>query len=163
MPQFELAKGSPRCIIALIMTLGSTETFSQDELYEAVKQKDHAAVQKILARGADPNKKSPQGWAPLHQAVYIDARMVELLLKKSTAVDIRVSDTNGRQSNRWTALFFAAYLGKTDIADLLLRYGADKNIRDTYEKTADQYARENRHFETANLIMQRGTERKNSK
>ena len=90
-------------------------------LVDAVRRGDVQEVARLLAAGADPNVKDPDGDAPLHVAAeQCRADLAELLLKHS-------ADPNARDAYGRTPLHRAACL---DVADLLIRHGADVNARD---------------------------------
>ena len=91
-------------------------------------------VEALLAAGADPNAPGwtsgdDQPWFPLFRAVKwsgvqngfeLSQILTGLLLDHGA--DARVSTTNG-----WTALHLAAQFGSVDLADLLIKHGADMN------------------------------------
>ena len=57
--------------------------------------------------------------------------------------------------NGYTALMVAAGMGKTDICQVLLDYGADTELRSYKGKTAADYAEESGHPELADLLKSR--------
>lgn len=58
---------------------------------------------------------------------------VEYLCKKG-------ADVNAQSNTRVTALIYAAYYNFYDIAEILVKYNADKTIKDTFGNTAFDYA-----------------------
>ena len=66
-------------------------------------------------------------------------------------VDVNATDNFGM-----TALMYAADLGRTDIAGLLIDNGADVNAVDNYGRTALMHAIDNGHTETAKLLKEKG-------
>lgn len=84
-----------------------------------------------MEHGADINKKRKNGDTFLH---YLSEHnnyetMVELLLKKGIEI-------NGKSLNGQTALHRACELDKPEITRVLLKYNADVNILDCYNRTA---------------------------
>ena len=64
----------------------------------------------------------------------------------------RHADLNIRNSNGATALFFAATFGQQDIAALLIKHKARKNITDRFGKTAYDYAEGQENTEMMSLL-----------
>jgi ankyrin repeat protein len=74
--------------------------------------------------------------------------IVETLLKAGADPD-RVEDTHG-----WTALIWAAKQGYDAPVELLLRHGANPDIRDDRQLTAADWARGEGHALTLRLLGQ---------
>ena len=75
-----------------------THATDDSPLFEAVKKGDKAAVEVLLAKGADISAKNKDGWTPLHLAAYRDNKnIVEVLLDKGA--DVKAKDNDG-----WTPL-----------------------------------------------------------
>jgi uncharacterized protein len=84
-----------------------------------------AAVEALLAAGADPNAETDNAahLRPLHSAAAArDAESAELLLAAG-------ADPNAQQQGGFTALHAAAHTDDEALAALLLRHGADPAIR----------------------------------
>jgi uncharacterized protein len=84
-----------------------------------------AAVEALLAAGADPNPppENPLGVAPLHSAAAArDREAVRLLLEAG-------ADPNARQQGGYTALHAAAQHGDRAMSERLLAHGADPALR----------------------------------
>jgi hypothetical protein len=59
------------------------------------------------------------------------------------------ADVNAQNNDRATALIHAAYYNLIDAAKILVKYNADKTIKDKYGYTALDYARK---YEYAGMI-----------
>ena len=81
-----------------------------------------AAVQLLLAAGADPNQPNDRGWTPLHQAGYRnDPEMAALLL------DAGASPTVSAHGEGGTPLTVAMFWGNREAAAVLARGGITPN------------------------------------
>ncbi len=90
-------------------------------LYEAVRKQSIDMARMLIAKGADVNFVNEQniGATPLMMAAaYNEIPIVNLLLE--TGADVNLPDTNGDPAINW-----AAYYGYTDVAEQLLKAGAD--------------------------------------
>ncbi len=90
-------------------------------LFEAVRKQSLDACRLLVAAGADVNFVNEQniGATPLMMAVgYKEPQIVNLLLENDA--DVNLADANGDPAINW-----AAYYGYTDIAERLLKAGAD--------------------------------------
>src|SRR5579883_40908 len=105
----------------------------------AVANDDIAAVDTMLARHSDVNARSQHGATPLSTACAVgDTMLIRLLLDHGADIN-PVHDPKGSRYYRRNVLPLSAALNtKRDfgaVADILLRYGADINARDTYGAT----------------------------
>ena len=90
------------------------------ELMKAVKKNDVAAVQRLIADGADVNRLESNGDAPLVMAAYLGhTEIVKALL--DAGANVKAVDP----SMKATALHAAAYAGRTEAARLLIAHGID--------------------------------------
>jgi tetratricopeptide (TPR) repeat protein len=114
-----------RCLVFLFCLItGSVYAANDSPLFEAVKKGDKAAVEVLLAKGADANAKDTNGRTPLHwAAIYGNKDIAELFLAKGA--DVNAKDTDG-----WTPLHRAAYWDRKNVAVLLLAHGADVNAKE---------------------------------
>ncbi|MCY3571484.1 MAG: ankyrin repeat domain-containing protein [Chloroflexi bacterium] len=85
----------------------------------------HAEVITVLLdAGADPNRKGPKDFRPLHMAAqHADAEIVELLIQAGAEVD--ASD-----DRRMTALHLAAWHNRAESISVLIEAGADAELLD---------------------------------
>jgi quinoprotein dehydrogenase-associated probable ABC transporter substrate-binding protein len=89
------------------------------ELSNAVVASDQARVLALLDKGADVNKRNPQGYAPMHVAArQRDSNMIELLVQRG-------ADVNAKDSDGWTALLHAAFRNHVPSIEVLVKAGAD--------------------------------------
>jgi len=95
-------------------------------------------VRLLLERGADPGGAghiSPFA-APLHTAAAANQlEIARLLIEKGAPID-------ARQQGGYTPLMIACVQGRRDIVDLLLEAGADPGLKDDFNRSADDYARQ---------------------
>jgi ankyrin repeat protein len=86
-------------------------------LMKAIEKNDAAAVQKLIAQGANVDELEPNGDAPLVMAAYLGhSEIVRLLLE--AGADVMAVDPGMKA----TALHAAAYAGRTEAAKLLVQY-----------------------------------------
>lgn len=77
-----------------------------------------AAVQLLLAAGADPNQANDRGWTPLHQPAYRnDPEMATILIEAGANVSMVAHGDGG------TPLAVALFWGNREVADVLARSG----------------------------------------
>jgi len=99
-----------------------------DQLFAAIKARNKAQVQTLLAGGASPNAKDGNGDSPLSQAAYYGPKdIVELLIEKG-------ADINAKGYLGYTPLHDAASGAAYDvdarvIVELLIAKGADVGAR----------------------------------
>lgn len=84
-----------------------------------------AAVQLLLAAGADVNRANDRGWTPLHQAGYRnDANMATLLLAAGARIDAEAHGEGG------TPLAVALFWGHREVSEVLAATGVvPQNLR----------------------------------
>jgi ankyrin repeat protein len=109
-----------------------------------------AVARLLLERGADPGAaaRNPMRVQPLHSAA-AGRRLgiVRVLLERGAPV-------NARQHLGWTALHEAANQGNREMAEALLRHGADPAAGNDDKKTPADVAAERGHTELARLLQQ---------
>ncbi len=150
----------PVCLllsVALFAAVGSAHTAVDDvPLIEAVKRGDAAAVRALLAGRVDVDDSEPDGTTALHWAAHLgDAASVDLLI--DAGADVRVTTRNGATPyslatykahaavierlleagedanaviNGEPVLMMVARAGDPDAVRVLLRHGADPNVRE---------------------------------
>jgi len=104
----------------------------------------------LIARGADVNAKSEDGWTPLHSAAGGQKEIAEFLIENG-------ADVNARRNANWqTPLHQAALWGSKEIAALLIAKGADVNAKGKYGRTPLHYAASRGLNKIIELLIARG-------
>ena len=97
-------------------------------LHAAVNENATAAVEILLAAGADPNGRDDRGFAPLHTAVYFSPAAIALLLE--AGADVHAKAEKGGA----TPLHYVARdSGSATEVHLLLAAGADVDVKNIPE------------------------------
>ena len=122
-------------------------------LHAAVKSGDLAAVNDLIARGAELEARTPDGWTPLIEAVRQDVRIVTALLDAGANV-------NAATAMGYTALQRAAGQGRAEVVRLLLSRGADPGAVDDAGKSALDFAEDRGDSECVELLTQAGAPRR---
>lgn len=95
-------------------------------------------VKTLLQKGARANLQDDEGWNSLHVAAWTGKKdVVDALLEQM--------DVHERGKDGVTALHCAAGQGQRAVAELLIKRGANVNIKDTYGWTALHWASKKRH------------------
>jgi ankyrin repeat protein len=176
-----LAKSSLVAMAAMALWSGSLPA---GDLVASVREGDRAAVQRLLAAGADVNAPAGDGSTPLMWAVHrVDHELVAELLRRgarpdernvlgATALSEAVSlgderlvkmlldagaDPDLGNDDEQTPLMLAARVGSLPIAKLLVAAGADVNARERYRgQTALMWAVAERHADVAAFLIGKG-------
>ncbi|GAA5505184.1 hypothetical protein Rcae01_00625 [Novipirellula caenicola] len=114
----------------------------------------HDEVVKFLLRNKfDINERDSEGKSALIHAASGDfPKTVELLIDNGADVNLK-DETEG-----FTALMMAAAEGQMKVVEVLLEHGADKTMKDVDGDTAEVFARNNKHFEIADLLADKDQE-----
>lgn len=114
----------------------------------AIQNSHPELVELLLQLGANPNA---GGWTALHEAALMgDVASVQTLLKFK-------ADPNRREKqNSGTPLHVACFQGQTEICRLLLRAGAQINLRDGEGLTPLFHARDQGHGELVKMLKASG-------
>ncbi len=109
-------------------------------------------VKLLLERGADPApaSRNPQAFTALHSAAASDAGTRDMTIVRALAE--AGAPVNAQSGSGTTPLHTAAFLGDTEVAELLLARGADPRITAKDGKTPIDLAREKGHQEVADLM-----------
>lgn len=133
-------------------------------LCDVVGKNHTSLVERLLARGADPNADPEKEKTPLQEAAYRNApREVEMLLEAGADPDFGASSpmawaaagggvpcgrtllragaaVNTRDQQGWTPLHAAAYRGRLDFVKWLVENGADVRVKNNDGKKAVEIA-----------------------
>ena len=105
------------------------------------------SLESLIAKGADVNLPDPDGWSPLHTAVFKGRLATTELLVKNGA------DVNAIGLFEWTPIHFAALNGHMEIANFLIANNAAVDAADTDGLTPEHLATEHGHNELANVLL----------
>src|ERR1700724_3603092 len=159
-----------RTIFAVVFCLAaaSTAVAADDSLAGLIQAGNRDAALKKIAAGADVNAAQGDGTTPLHWAVYkIDADVVRALLEHGAKPDVinsygssplaaAATGSNAEVPNQegQTALMLAARAGSVEVADLLVRHGANVNAREKWRgQTALMWAVDARSAELTRFLI----------
>ncbi|KAJ6257088.1 Ankyrin-3 [Drechslerella dactyloides] len=130
-----------------IRDIGTKDFDGKTPLHHPCRLSNEAVMSLLIEHGADISAFDDYGRPPLRFAVDGGKpAAVKLLLDKGAGVNAPVDYHGG------TALHWAARMGYAPIVQLLLEYGADTAVRCYDGRTALDYAKHNRHDETAALL-----------
>jgi ankyrin repeat protein len=154
-----IAAGIPMLLFLGFSVLPVFVRGNQD-LYDAIAQRDLNRVQALLRQGADPNSTwrgfqflNPRAKdrrrrfddPPLIRAIQLNhSEIAEALLDKG-------ADVNARDASGTPALMLAAQQGQTAVVKLLLHRGADVQATDRYGNTVLRYNADAAHTRPALL------------
>ena len=93
-----------------------------DDFFAAIKRDNAGSMQAVLARGFDPNTQGPTGEIGLSMALFEESYTVVQVLLASSKTDVNALNSKGE-----SPLMLAALRGQADIAQRLLKKGADVN------------------------------------
>lgn len=121
-------------------------------LHLAVMRTDPVAVEALLMSGAAVNSFDHFGWTPLHEAAnHGDVPTIKALLKHPSA-DVNTVGAHEVKKLGMTPLHDAAGNGNTEVAQLMIRMGADPFLVDAKGKTALDCAVAEGHEATAEYL-----------
>jgi hypothetical protein len=125
---------------------GQVGSSLNDQLIQAARDGDTAAVRQLLDKGANIEAKDKDGETALIVAAWwATTDVVRLLLAKGANIEAKN-----------TALIVAAVMGKTEVVKLLLARGANIEGKDNYGQTALNLAIEAGNTEVVNLLREKG-------
>lgn len=135
----------------LLALLVAVPLAAADEIHEAVKNGDLAAVQRILAARPDLIKAvDERGYTPLHVAARGGRLEIASFLVEKGA------DLEAKNPTGFTPLFLAVLGKRLDAVKLLLDKGADPNAQTRFQTTPLFMAAESGHVEVIRLLIERG-------
>ena len=121
-------------------------------LHKAARIGDVSEVKKLLAKGAEVNAETSDGWTPLHEAASKGhLNVVKALLAKGAAV-------NAKNKYGYTPLHYAARHGHLDVVKALLAKGAEVDAKNKDGKTPLHYAAEDGHLDVVKELLSKGAE-----
>ncbi|KAM9316826.1 ankyrin repeat and SOCS box protein 3 [Gastrophryne carolinensis] len=160
MPIHEAAfSGASQCLKLLISSAPSksyikSKTFEgESALHLAAKSGSSRCTELLLRAGADPSDLTNDLTSPLFLAVESGhAAVIRLLLKYEANID-------GTHSfSRWNPLHQASFMERTDLIQLLLENGADKECQDDFGITPLFIAAQYGKYESLNLLLSHGAD-----
>ena len=129
----------------------SDEIFIYDALYMAIDNEDEGLVKQLLAMGADPNKPyNEDGLCPLVASCNVNNIAIASLLLKHGAKTDGVGNLGGDYIEN--PLITAAMKGNKYMVQLLLRYGAKKEVKDETGRSPLFYARQQKHTQIIKIL-----------
>lgn len=135
-----------------------------NKLFEAIEHSDADAVKELIAEAEKIEKKvalvnvrkdyEVLSITPLMEAANSgDERIVKILLVAGAKVN---EAEEGKLSDRWTPLHYAAYRGHAAIVQLLVEGGATLDKKDSQDTTPLMLAVEERNYETVAYLYKQG-------
>ena len=95
---------------------------SFDDFFTAIKRDDPGTIKALLARGFDPNTLDPQGQHGLYLAMREPSLKAAQVLIDWPKTDVNILNAKGE-----SPLMLAILKGQQDVADKLIKKGADVN------------------------------------
>lgn len=136
-------------IFILCLSL-ATSSFAQD-IFKALDSKDVQLCKKVISNASNLDTLNEQGYTPLILSSYRgEKEIVVQLLKKGADVNYI--------TNQGSALHGVAFKGNVNIAELLLKFQADPNIKDRNSTTPLIYAVLFSHIELVKLLLKYGAD-----
>ena len=121
---------------------------SQDDLFNAAKLGDAKEIAQEVARGADPNLADAAGNTLLITAAREEQPKVVAELIKQRGIKLDARNAAGD-----SALMLASLRGYNEVVELLLKAGANVDLKNDQNETADSWAAKYRNTDIAELIQ----------
>ena len=127
-------------------------TYANDRyaLHQAAKDNNYKEAAALLRRGAEPNAKDKNGYAPLHWAAEHNAHETARVLLSQGA------EPNTKDKNGYAPLHWAAMHDAHKTTEVLLRQGAEPNAKDKNGYAPLHWAAEHNAHETARALLRQG-------
>ena len=107
-------------------------------LFQAISQRNHNMVKALLENGANVNETGERGWTALMQASFLgDSAIVSTLLSNEIKPEVDHID-----ERKLTALMLAAQRKHAEVVRLLLKAGANVDLKEYNGQTALMFATE---------------------
>ncbi|CAL4142111.1 unnamed protein product [Meganyctiphanes norvegica] len=135
------------CFAAMLGAILATS-----DLWNAAKKGKTDVVIALINSGADVEASNENGWITIMvatEAGHLDT--VEALILANANISAATNNV-GSYGKGWTALHIAAHKKQSDIAQLLLRTGADKLVKDKKGKIPADVARKKGYSQLAKII-----------
>jgi ankyrin repeat protein len=114
---------------AVVLICATTAAAAENTLLDAAERGDRVAVQRLLAKGANPNTPGPDGTtAVMWAASNGDVELVRALIK--AGANVKLQNQFGT-----SAITEAAIIGSAPIIEALLKAGADPNTKNPEGET----------------------------
>ena len=133
------------CVVAMMTPAWATD------LHQALRQKNIAEAEALIAAGADIEAKDEAQLTPLITAALAgDRDGVALLIEKG-------ADPSGRNDKGFTALHAAAHKGHPEVVQLLIDHGLDVNDQENVSRLTPLHAAAERGFrDVATVLLAHG-------
>jgi hypothetical protein len=146
----ESARAIP--VSAAVARAAGVDRLGRTELWWAARQGRHADVERLLARGEDPNAADLDGETPLHAAARGGhGAVVEALLAQR-------ADASAADVYRVTPLHVAVEYAQSGVTGVLLSRGADANARNLFGASPLHYAALQGNRDIAALLLDHGAD-----
>jgi ankyrin repeat protein len=145
-----MTKAAKSLLLAVLITV---PLCGAEEIHDAVKKGDLAAVQAILDARPDSLKAvNERGYTPLHVAAFEGRlKIASLLIEKG-------ADFEAKNPTGFTPLFLAILGQKPEAVRLLLENGADVNAQTRFQTTPLFSATESGNAQVIRLLIDRGAD-----
>lgn len=130
----------------VFIVFNSAHAGSYEDFFRAIKNDDISTIQQLLAAGFDANTLDPQSQHGLIMAIREPSLKVTHVLLNAPKINVNVLNSAGE-----SPLMLAALNGQLELADKLVKKGADVNKTGW---TPLHYAASNGHVEVIKLLLE---------
>lgn len=139
--------GKLLCLLALTFTsLGIVHGGSYEDFFRAIAQDNAVKVKELLVRGFDPNTTDPKSQTGLYLALKEPSPKASQILIEWPKTDVNKLNPQGE-----SALMLVALKGQLDLAEKLIKKGADVN---KFGWTPLHYAASGGHTQIINMLLE---------